>query len=70
MWIKTSLIALEFAAATLAASPAPTLAQGVHVAPMALALTLAGRVIVTAITEGASMTIMPMTAGTEVAAEP
>ena len=69
MWIKTSLIALGFAAATLAASPAPTLAQGVHIGPNGI-VTLAGRVIVTAITEGASMTIMPMTAGTEVAAEP
>ena len=33
MWIKTSLIALGFAAATLAATPAPTLAQGVHIGP-------------------------------------
>lgn len=33
MWIKTSLIALGFAAATLAATPVPTLAQGVHIGP-------------------------------------
>ena len=33
MWFKTSLIVLGFAAATVAATPAPTLAQGVHVGP-------------------------------------
>jgi hypothetical protein len=33
MWIKTSLIALDFAAAMVAATPAPTLAQGVHIGP-------------------------------------
>ena len=33
MWIKTSLIALGLAGAMAAATPAPTLAQGVHVGP-------------------------------------
>jgi hypothetical protein len=33
MWMKTSLIALGFAGAMVAASPAPTLAQGVHIGP-------------------------------------
>ena len=33
MWIKTSLIALGFAGAMAAATPAPTLAQGVHIGP-------------------------------------
>ena len=33
MWIKTSLIALGLAGAMAAATPAPTLAQGVHIGP-------------------------------------
>jgi hypothetical protein len=33
MWIKASLIAVGFVAATAAAPPAPTLAQGVYVGP-------------------------------------
>jgi len=33
MWIKTSLIALGMASALAAATPAPTLAQGVYVGP-------------------------------------
>ena len=33
MWIKASLIAAGFVAATAAATPAPTLAQGVYVGP-------------------------------------
>lgn len=33
MWIKASLIAVGFVAATAAATPAPTLAQGVYVGP-------------------------------------
>ena len=33
MWIKASLIAFGFVAATAAATPAPTLAQGVYVGP-------------------------------------
>jgi hypothetical protein len=33
MWIKTSLIALGFAGALAAATPAPSLAQGVYIGP-------------------------------------
>jgi hypothetical protein len=33
MWIKTSLIALGLVGAMAAATPAPTLAQGVYVGP-------------------------------------
>ena len=33
MWIKTSLIALGIAGALAAATPAPTLAQGVYIGP-------------------------------------
>jgi hypothetical protein len=33
MWVKTSLIALGLAGAMAAATPAPTLAQGVHIGP-------------------------------------
>jgi hypothetical protein len=33
MWIKTSLIALGTASALAAATPAPTLAQGVYIGP-------------------------------------
>ena len=33
MWIKTSLIALGFVGAMAAATPSPTLAQGVYVGP-------------------------------------
>jgi hypothetical protein len=33
MWIKTSLIALGIAGALTAATPAPTLAQGVYIGP-------------------------------------
>ena len=33
MWLKTSLIALGMASALAAATPAPTLAQGVYVGP-------------------------------------
>jgi hypothetical protein len=33
MWIKTSLIALGLAGAMAAGTPAPTLAQGVHIGP-------------------------------------
>jgi hypothetical protein len=33
MWIKTSLIALGTATALAAATPAPTLAQGVYIGP-------------------------------------
>ena len=33
MWIKTSLIALGTAGALAAATPAPTLAQGVYIGP-------------------------------------
>jgi hypothetical protein len=33
MWIKTSLIALGLAGVMAAATPAPTLAQGVHIGP-------------------------------------
>jgi hypothetical protein len=33
MWIKTSLIALGTASALVAATPAPTLAQGVYIGP-------------------------------------
>jgi len=33
MWIKTSLAALGLIGALTVASPAPTLAQGVHVGP-------------------------------------
>ena len=70
MWIKTSLIALGLAGAMAAATPAPTLAQGVHVGPGGVGWISADRVIVSAITEGGSMTIMPMTGGTVVAVEP
>ena len=33
MWMKTSLIALGMASALAAATPAPTLAQGVYIGP-------------------------------------
>jgi hypothetical protein len=33
MWMKTSLIALGMASALAAATPTPTLAQGVHIGP-------------------------------------
>ena len=33
MWIRTSLIALGLAGAMAAGTPAPTLAQGVHIGP-------------------------------------
>jgi hypothetical protein len=33
MWTKSSLIALGFAGAMVASTPAPALAQGVHVGP-------------------------------------
>jgi hypothetical protein len=50
MWIKTSLIALGTASALAAATPAPTLAQGVYIGPGDVVLTWAGRVSESAIT--------------------
>ena len=38
MWIKASLIAAGFVAATAAATPAPTLAQGVYIGPGGVAV--------------------------------
>ena len=38
MWIKASLIAVGFVAATAAATPAPTLAQGVYIGPGGVAV--------------------------------
>jgi hypothetical protein len=70
MWIKTSLIALGLAGAMAAATPAPTLAQGVHIGPGGVGIDIGPPGYrERAITEGASMTIMPMTVGTEVAAD-
>ena len=63
MWIKTSLIALGLAGAMAAATPAPTLAQGVHVGPGGVWWISADPAIVSAITEAGPMTTMPMTGG-------
>jgi len=60
MWIKASLIAVGFVAATAAATPAPTLAQGVYVGPGGVSVDVGRpryRVIV-------GITIMPMTGAT------
>ena len=43
MWLKTSLIALGMAGALAAATPAPTLAQGVYVGPGGVGVDLGGR---------------------------
>ena len=42
MWIKASLIALGFAGAMIAATPAPVLAQGVHVGPGGVSVDVGG----------------------------
>ena len=61
MWIKASLIAVGFVAATAAATPVPTLAQGVYVGPGGVQLTLVNPATVSVIVV---MTIMPMTGAT------
>ena len=66
MWIKTSLIALGLAGAMAAATPAPTLAQGVHIGPGGVGIDI-GR---PGYRERHSMTTMPLTGGTVVAVEP
>ena len=43
MWLKTSLIALGMASALTAATPAPTLAQGVYVGPGGVGVDLGRR---------------------------
>jgi hypothetical protein len=53
MWIKACLIAVGFVAATAAATPSPTLAQGVYVGPGGVSVDV-----------GVGMTIMPMTGAT------
>ena len=60
MWIKSSLIALGFAGAMVASTPAPAPAQGVHVGPGGVSVDVGRpryRVIV-------GITIMPMTGAT------
>jgi hypothetical protein len=69
MWIKTSLIGLGLLPRRWRGPRHRPSRKVCTSAPMALGLTLAGRVIVSAITEEESMTTMPMTGGTEVAAE-
>ena len=56
--IKASLIALGFAGAMIAATPAPALAQGVYVGPHGVALTL----VSPSYREHYRGPIMPMTA--------
>jgi hypothetical protein len=63
MWIKTSLIALGLAGAMAAATPAPTLAQGVHVGPGGVSVDIGRPATMGAITEGGPMMTMPMTGG-------
>ena len=61
MWMKTSLVALGMASALAAATPAPTLGQGVYIVPAAWGSMWAGRVGESAITE--AVTTMLMSAG-------
>jgi hypothetical protein len=58
MWIKASLIALGFAGAMIAATPAPTLAQGVYVGPGGVSVDVGGPATVSII---AGITIMATT---------
>ena len=63
--IKASLIALCFAGAMIAATPAPALAQGVYVGPGGVALTLVGPATVSIIV----VSIMPTTAAVAAAGQ-
>ena len=60
MWIKSSLLALGFAGAMVASTPAPAPAQGVYVGPHGVGLTLVVPATVSII---AGITIMAMTVG-------
>ena len=61
MWIKSSLIALGFAGAMVASTPAPAPAQGVHVGPGGVSVDV-GRPRYRERYVG--ITIMPMTGAT------
>jgi hypothetical protein len=66
MWMKTSLVALGMASALAAATPAPTLGQGVYIVPAAWGSMWAGRVGESGITtETTTETTTRMSAGTE-----
>ena len=62
MWMKMSLIALGMASALAAATPAPTLGQGVYIVPAAWGSMWAGRVGESGIT---TETTTRKSAGTE-----
>ena len=70
MWIKTSLIALGLAGAMAAGTPAPTLAQGVHIGPGGVGIDIGRPGYRERHYRGGSMTIMPMIGGTVVAVGP
>ena len=48
MWIKTSLAALGMMGAMAAATPAPTLAQGVYVGPGGVGVDIGAMTVITA----------------------